>query len=195
MGRHLATIVTEAPLSSPALGVDAGDRMLQSIDHRDVGCLIARYRRAGTLWEGRSTSALVDSDHDVIACYRYIELNPGMRRNGMTPLRYRWSSDRHNAFGIGHQRSHPIPPTSRQIPPPRNDSKLTGIYSTKACPATTRTRRASPATSRNPGATKDFCCRSRRSPSASWKFGHAATQGSRKNVPDRVVAFSLHPAE
>ena len=46
--------------------------MLQSIDHRDVGCLIARDRRAGTLWEGRSTSALVDSGHDVIACYRYI---------------------------------------------------------------------------------------------------------------------------
>lgn len=58
-----------------------------------------RYRRSGTLWEGRFRSCLVQSDFYLLACYRYIELNPV--RAGMVahPGEYRWSSYKSNAEG------------------------------------------------------------------------------------------------
>ena len=34
------------------------------------------YRRSGTLWEGRFRSCLTQSEDYLLACYRYIELNP-----------------------------------------------------------------------------------------------------------------------
>jgi putative transposase len=51
-----------------------------------------KYCRTGTLWEGRYKSCLVQNDTYVLACYRYIELNPV--RAGMVghPGEYRWSS-------------------------------------------------------------------------------------------------------
>lgn len=57
-------------------------RMMQAIGRRYVGAFNARYRRTGTLWEGRFKSALVDSDGYLLTCYRYIELNPGPGRHG-----------------------------------------------------------------------------------------------------------------
>jgi len=69
---------------------------------RDLGrCYVRyfnrRYGRTGTLWEGRFRSCMVESAHYVIACYRYIELNPV--RAGMTdhPAGYLWSSYAINA--------------------------------------------------------------------------------------------------
>lgn len=58
-----------------------------------------RYERTGTLWEGRFKSCLVQSEHYLIACQRYIELNPV--RAGMVshPGAYAWSSYRANAEG------------------------------------------------------------------------------------------------
>jgi len=51
-----------------------------------------RHQRTGTLWEGRFRSCLAQSSRYVLACYRYIELNPV--RAGMVPHPglYRWSS-------------------------------------------------------------------------------------------------------
>ena len=51
-----------------------------------------RYERTGTLWEGRFRSCLVQSAGYVLACYRYIEMNPV--RAGMVahPSAYPWSS-------------------------------------------------------------------------------------------------------
>jgi len=57
------------------------------------------YRRSGTLWEGRFRSCLAQSEDYVLACYRYIELNPvraGMVRH---PRDYRWSSFHANGEG------------------------------------------------------------------------------------------------
>jgi putative transposase len=50
------------------------------------------YERCGSLWEGRFKSCLVQSESYVLACYRYIELNPV--RAGMVghPAAYFWSS-------------------------------------------------------------------------------------------------------
>ena len=66
-----------------------------------------RYRRSGTLWEGRFRSCLVQSDYYLLACYRYIELNPV--RAGMVahPGEYPWSSYRSNAEGIMDSRITP----------------------------------------------------------------------------------------
>jgi hypothetical protein len=57
----------------------ATSRMMQAIGRRYVGAFNARYRRTGTLWEGRFKSALVDSTDYVLTCYRYIELNRARR--------------------------------------------------------------------------------------------------------------------
>jgi putative transposase len=58
-----------------------------------------KYKRSGTLWEGRFRSCLVQADLYVLACYRYIELNPV--RAGMVahPSDHPWSSYRANAEG------------------------------------------------------------------------------------------------
>lgn len=48
--------------------------------------------RSGTLWEGRYKSSPIQADQYLLACCRYVELNP--LRAGMVddPAAYRWSS-------------------------------------------------------------------------------------------------------
>lgn len=48
--------------------------------------------RTGTLWEGRFKSSPVDTDSYLMACSRYIELNPVRARMVEHPSQYRWSS-------------------------------------------------------------------------------------------------------
>jgi putative transposase len=67
-----------------------------------------RLGRTGTLWEGRFYSCLAPSENHVLACYRYIELNPVLAGMVATPAQYRWSSYAANAQGKGDSllRSH-----------------------------------------------------------------------------------------
>jgi len=58
-----------------------------------------KYKRSGTLWEGRFRSCLVQSDLYLLACYRYIELNPVRAGMVADPAAYPWSSFRVNAGG------------------------------------------------------------------------------------------------
>ena len=51
-----------------------------------------RYGRSGTLWEGRFRSCLAESARYVLACYRYIELNPVRAGMASAAGGYRWSS-------------------------------------------------------------------------------------------------------
>ena len=71
--------------------------LMRNLGQRYVQYFNRRYQRTGTLWEGRPRSCLVDSAPYVIACHRYIELNPV--RAGMTPSpsAYPWSSHSGNA--------------------------------------------------------------------------------------------------
>jgi putative transposase len=55
--------------------------------------------RSGTLWEGRFHSCLVPTEHYVLACYRYIELNPVRAGMVAAPEQYSWSSFAANARG------------------------------------------------------------------------------------------------
>jgi putative transposase len=72
---------------------------LQAVGRRYVPYVNRRCRRSGTLWEGRYRASTVQEEGYLLACYRYIELNPV--RAGMVglPADHRWSSYRANALG------------------------------------------------------------------------------------------------
>lgn len=55
------------------------------------------HERTGNLWEGRYRSSLAGSERYVLACYRYIELNPVRAGIIAHPREYAWSSYRCNA--------------------------------------------------------------------------------------------------
>jgi putative transposase len=84
-------------LSSP--GGKAPSVLMRRLGQHYVQYFNRRHGRTGTLWEGRFRSSLVDADSYLVACQRYIELNPV--RAGMVdePGRYRWSSYHANALG------------------------------------------------------------------------------------------------
>jgi putative transposase len=74
-------------------------RMMQSLGRRYVRHVNKRYRRSGTLWEGRYRAAPIDSDAYFLTCSRYIELNPVRAGMVSDPADYPWSSHRALAGG------------------------------------------------------------------------------------------------
>lgn len=74
------------------LKCDSISRTMQSIGRRYVQFVNRKYRRTGTLWEGRHKSSLVDQDNYLLTCMRYIELNPVRANMVLTPAEYPWSS-------------------------------------------------------------------------------------------------------
>lgn len=82
-------------------------RVMQSLGRRYVQHINLRYRRSGTLWEGRHKASLIDSERYLLTCMRYIELNPVRAKIVRHPAEYRWSSYRINAQG---ERSHFLQP-------------------------------------------------------------------------------------
>ncbi|SCX86773.1 transposase [Nitrosospira sp. Nsp13] len=80
-------------------GVEAPGLLMKALGQRYVQYVNRTYRRSGTLWEGRFRSCLIQDEIYLLACQRYIELNPV--RAGMVahPAEYRWSSYRANALG------------------------------------------------------------------------------------------------
>jgi putative transposase len=51
-------------------------RVMQALGRRFVRYVNDRYRRTGTLWEGRYKACLGDAESYLLRCYRYLELNP-----------------------------------------------------------------------------------------------------------------------
>lgn len=78
---------------------DAAGKLMKALGQRYVQFVNRTYGRSGTLWEGRFRSCLVQDETYLLACQRYIELNPV--RAGMVthPADYRWSSYRANGQG------------------------------------------------------------------------------------------------
>ncbi len=74
-------------------------KVIQSLGRRYVQYVNYRYRRSGTLWEGRFKATPIDSENNLLTCYRYIELNPVRARMVNHPRQYRWSSYRFHAEG------------------------------------------------------------------------------------------------
>ena len=78
---------------------DSASLLMKHLGQRYVQYVNRTYRRSGTLWEGRFKSCLAQSEAYVLACYRYIELNPVRAAMVAHPRDYRWSSYRANAEG------------------------------------------------------------------------------------------------
>ncbi|HTQ98888.1 MAG TPA: transposase [Candidatus Acidoferrum sp.] len=92
MGNHVHLLVTP-------IGSEGVSGMMQALGRDYVAYYNKRHQRTGTLWEGRFRSCLIDTEHYLLRCYRYIELNPV--RAGMVTAaeHYRWSSYHTNAWG------------------------------------------------------------------------------------------------
>ena len=56
--------------------------LMKRLGQRYVQYINRTYQRSGTLWEGRFRSCLVNEEHYLLGCYRYIELNPVRGRDG-----------------------------------------------------------------------------------------------------------------
>lgn len=92
MTNHVHLLLTpHKPHSASLLMKHLGQRYVQYINRT--------YQRSGTLWEGRFRSCLTQSEDYVLACYRYIELNPVRAGMVIQPKDYRWSSYHTNALG------------------------------------------------------------------------------------------------
>jgi len=92
MTNHVHILLTPRNKEAPA-------RLMQALGRKYVRYINKMYRRTGTLWEGRYKSAMVDSENYLLACSRYIELNPQRANMVVLPGEYKWSSYRCNAEG------------------------------------------------------------------------------------------------
>ncbi len=67
-------------------------RAMRVVGQTYVQSFNTRYRRCGTLWQGRFKSCLVDSDRYLLSVMRYIELNPVRAAMVNSAQDWRWSS-------------------------------------------------------------------------------------------------------
>ena len=102
MTNHVHLLVT--PSTEDALST-----LMQNLGQRYVQYFNRTYGRSGTLWEGRFRSCIAESAPYVLACHRYIELNPVRAGLADDPGNYPWSSYRANAEGARDDllRAHP----------------------------------------------------------------------------------------
>jgi putative transposase len=91
MPNHVHLLATPATADGPA-------HMMKTLGERYVRYVNRRYERTGSLWEGRYRSCLVQDSY-LLACHRYIELNPVRAKVVAHPYQYPWSSYRRNAHG------------------------------------------------------------------------------------------------
>ena len=78
---------------------EAPGALMKALGQRYVQYVNRSYQRSGTLWEGRFRSCLTQDETYLLACQRYIELNPVRAGMVLHPAEYRWSSYRANAQG------------------------------------------------------------------------------------------------
>ncbi len=78
---------------------DGISRMMQYVGRYYVPYINHTYQRSGTLWEGRYKSSLIDEVAYLLACSRYIEMNPVRADMVQHPREYAWSSYGYNAEG------------------------------------------------------------------------------------------------
>jgi putative transposase len=85
------------------LVIDPGDEegnlgmIMKRISGRQTRYVNKLEGRSGTLWNGRFKSSPIDTDDYLLACCRYIDLNPVRAGMVKVPGQYRWSSFRAKA--------------------------------------------------------------------------------------------------
>jgi putative transposase len=70
--------------------------VMQAVGRRYVRQFNRRHNRTGTLWEGRYRASLIQEDRYLLACLRYIEMNPVRAGMAEQPAAFPWSSHRHH---------------------------------------------------------------------------------------------------
>tara|TARA_R110002167_G_scaffold366448_1_gene597393 strand:+ start:14986 stop:15486 length:501 start_codon:yes stop_codon:yes gene_type:complete len=105
-------------------------KIMQSIGRRYVQYINNTYQRTGTLWEGRYKASLVDAEHYLLTCYRYIELNPVRASMVEHPSEYLWSSYNVNA-GIKPRRKLVMHDVYQRLGPDNNarSAAYRGLFS------------------------------------------------------------------
>jgi len=95
MTNHIHLLVT--PDGKESIG-----QLFQGLGRHYVRYVNKTYQRHGGLWEGRHKGNIIQSQAYLLACMRYIEMNPV--RAGMVdhPAKYRWSSYAANALGTSN---------------------------------------------------------------------------------------------
>ena len=76
---------------------DSISKVFQSVGRRYVQHFNFKYKRSGTLWEGRYRATVIDSERYLLTVMRYIELNPVRAGMVKRPRDYPWSSHVFNA--------------------------------------------------------------------------------------------------
>lgn len=74
-------------------------RLMQFLGRHYVPYINRKYGRSGSIWEGRYKAGLIDAADYLLACMRYIELNPVVAGMVANAEQYRWSSYLCNAKG------------------------------------------------------------------------------------------------
>ncbi len=92
MTNHVHLLVSADSTTAPGA-------LMKALGQRYVQYVNRTYLRSGTLWEGRYRSCPVDQEAYLLACQRYIELNPVRAAMVRHPADYPWSSYRANAEG------------------------------------------------------------------------------------------------
>lgn len=92
MTNHVHLLISSEKAGAPSA-------LMKALGQRYVQYVNRTYRRSGTLWEGRFRSCLTQEESYLLACQRYIELNPVRANMVSHPAEYRWSSYRCNAQG------------------------------------------------------------------------------------------------
>ncbi|WP_448875113.1 transposase [Desulfobulbus propionicus] len=92
MTNHVHLLLTPQEATGAAM-------LMKRLGQRYVQYVNRVYHRSGTLWEGKFRSCLTQEDHYLLACQRYIELNPVRAGMVRSPEEYRWSSFRANGWG------------------------------------------------------------------------------------------------
>ncbi len=82
-----------------AMDAEAAGTLMKAQGQRYAQYVNRTYHRTGSLWEGRYRSCLVQDEGYLLACQRYIELNPVRAGMVVQPAEYRWSSYHANAQG------------------------------------------------------------------------------------------------
>lgn len=92
MGNHVHLLLTPSRENGVA-------GLMRCLGERYARYVAEAYQREGTFWEDRYETVPVHAGRYLLACMRYIELNPVRARVVEWPGQYRWSSFRTNALG------------------------------------------------------------------------------------------------
>lgn len=88
MTNHVHLIVT------PAGNPESISEFMRVLAARQTRYINRLEKRTGTLWDSRFKASLIDTDEYLLACCRYVDLNPVRAAVVPSPEKYRWSGYR-----------------------------------------------------------------------------------------------------